>query len=292
MAVYLVQGKLGTGKSKYVVGKIREALLAGRRVATNIDLDLSALLPSANRSTVSRVPDKPTPEDLDSVGHGNPGSYDEERNGVMVLDELGSWLNSRTYAGKGRQDLVDWLIHARKKGWDVYLLVQSVSMIDKQVRDGMVEYLIRCIRADKIRIPVVGRMLGKKGYWPRVHIANVSIADVPGLVIDRDWFRGDDLHNAYDTRQIFRDWKRDPDQPGYEFELMAGPHSVLSAWHLKGRYQPVMLPRTPMQRLFNITPAPTPPLKPKLRLVQMVAKLPPDDAWRYARRLAQIGYSG
>lgn len=292
MAVYVVQGKLGTGKSKYVVGKIQQALKEGRRVATNIDLNMEHLMPAQSKVTVSRVPDKPTPEDLDLIGHGNPDSYDEERNGVMVLDELGSWLNARTHLGAARQALVDWLIHARKKGWDVYFLVQNVTMIDKQVREGLVEYVIKCIRADKVRIPVVGRMLGKKGYFPRVHIANMTLADVPGLVLDRDWFRGDDLHQAYDTRQIFRDWKRDPNQDGFWSELCAGPSSVLSAWHLKGRHMLPTVPRSFTERLFDTPARVRPPLKPKLRLVEMVGKLPPDDAWRYARRLAQIGYAG
>ena len=163
MPVYVVQGKLGTGKGKYCMLKMDEALRDGRRVATNFDLFLDKLLPAGSKMTAVRVPDKPTAQDLDDIGPGNPDdAFNEERNGVLVLDELGSWLNSRGFNNPERAALLDWLIHARKKGWDVYLVVQNIDMIDKQVRVGLAEYQVRLIRADKIKIPVVGTFLGKR----------------------------------------------------------------------------------------------------------------------------------
>lgn len=284
MPVYVVQGKLGTGKGKYCVGKMKQALAEGRRVATNFDLRLEHLTAHSNRITATRVPDKPNAQDLDDIGHGNNGDhYDEERNGVLVLDELGSWLNSRSFASPERAALLDWLIHARKKGWDVYLIVQSVDMIDKQVRVGLAEYMVKCIRADKIKLPIVGPVLGKYGRFPKFHIAQVSMADVPGITIDRDWFKGTDLHDAYDTLQIFRDWHRDPKDPRFHTETYAGPYSYLSAWHLKGRHQPGNTRKGLFQRLFA-TDKPTPAPKPKLHAIGLCATLPPDQAWALARR--------
>lgn len=289
MPVYVVQGKLGTGKGKYCVGKMQEALRAGRRVATNFDLYMEHLCKSDNKITATRVPDKPTAKDLDDIGHGNPAnSYDEEKNGVLVLDELGSWLNSRSFQGPDRAALLDWLIHARKKGWDVYLIVQNIDMIDKQVRVGLAEYIVKCIRADKIKLPVVGPFLGKRGTLPKFHIANMSMADVPGIVIDREWFKGEDLHAAYDTLQIFRDWARDPLDPKFSTEIYAGPYSYLSAWHLKGRHESPAVRKSLLQRIFGAaTPAPRPAPKPKLPAVQLCAKLPPDQAMRLAIRYAK-----
>lgn len=289
MPVYVVQGKLGTGKGKYCVGKMQEALRAGRRVATNFDLYMEHLCNSHNKITATRVPDKPTAKDLDDIGHGNPAnSYDEEKNGVLVLDELGSWLNSRSFQGPDRAALLDWLIHARKKGWDVYLIVQNIDMIDKQVRVGLAEYIVKCIRADKIKLPVVGPFLGKRGTLPKFHIANMSMADVPGIVIDREWFKGEDLHAAYDTLQIFRDWARDPLDPKFSTEIYAGPYSYLSAWHLKGRHESPAVRKSLLQRIFGAaTPPPRPAPKPKLPAVQLCAKLPPDQAMRLAIRYAK-----
>lgn len=290
MPVYVVTGKLGTGKGKYCIWKMRDALQQGKRVATNFDLFLEHMLPEQSKMTACRVPDKPTAEDLDAIGHGNPdASYDEEKNGVLVLDELGSWLNSRTFGGPERAALIDWLIHARKKGWDVYLIVQNLDMIDKQVRQGLAEYVVKCLRADKIKLPVVGSLLGKMGKMPKFHIANMSMADIPGVVIDRDWFKGSDLHAAYDTLQIFRTWHRDPSDPRFAEEKYVGPFSYLSAWHLKGRFVQVVEKISLMQRVLSKILKPKQPLqpleaKPKHPAIAKISTLPKDQAWELARR--------
>lgn len=274
MTVYIVQGKLGAGKSKYCVDKIRQALAEGRRVATNMDVFLEHLCRPQSRATIVRLPDKPTAADLEAIGHGNPDSYDEDRNGLLVLDEAASWFNSRQFMDEARKALIDWFLHARKYGWDVLLPVQDVNMIDKQFRVGLAEILVRCIRADKMRLPIVGVLLGKRGRLPRFHIANHSLADVPGVVTDREFYRGDDLHKAYDTRQIF--WADYPH----------GVHSLLSAWHVHGRYaRPAK--RGFWARLF--VPVSTVQPKDKRALVARLAALPPDRAMYWAARLAREG---
>lgn len=279
MAVYIVQGKLGTGKTKFAVGKMQEAILQGRRVATNLDIKIENLVGPNNRQIVMRLPDKPTAADLLAIGHGNPDSYDEERNGVLVLDELGSWLNSRQFQDKGRAALIDWMIHARKYGWDCYLIVQHLNMLDKQVREAMAEYVIKTIRADKIRIPIVGTLLGKRGKLPRFHIARYYLTDMPGVVVDREFFRGDNLHAAYDTRQIFK-------------EDNCGLYCYLSAWHIKGRYLDNAPKRTFLQKLFNIRskpPRPRMPLKPKTEIVANMLNLPINERLVVCRWFNQRG---
>jgi len=201
-----------------------------------------------------------------------------------VLDELGSWLNARSFQNEHRAGILEWLIHARKKGWYVYLIVQNVDMIDKQVRVGLAEYLVKCIRADKIRIPVVGMLLGKAGTLPRFHIAQTSMADVPGVQVDREMFRGDDLHLAYDTRQIFRDWARNPADNGFKAEKLAGPFSYLSAWHIKGRFLLAVKPRSLFQRIMSDAKPRT--LKPKLPHIAALSTLPKNEAWAMARAFA------
>ena len=293
MSVYVVTGKLGGGKGVFCISKIQQALQEGRRVATNFDLRMENMLPHSSKITAIRVPDKPLAADLDDIGHGNPDNrYDESRAGVLVLDELGSWLNSRDFQSPERSKLIDWLIHARKKGWDVYLVVQNIEMIDKQVRVGLAEYLVKCVRADKLRIPMVGAMLGKYGRLPRFHIANISMPDVPGVVVDREWYRNTDLYAAYDTLQIFRDWKRDPKAEGFSEEMYMGPYSYLSPWHLTC-YESKGPKQTLLARLFSAlsdrmyTPPVRPPLKPKLRLVQIAGKLPKDRAWSVSRKIVR-----
>lgn len=230
MAVYIVTGKLGNGKTLCSVGRIRDKLRAGCIVASNIDLNLVHMFGSqAKNLQVLRIPDKPTVDDLDMIGNGNL-SYDESKNGLLVLDECGTWFNSRNWQDKSRQKVNDWFLHARKLGWDVLLIVQDISLIDSQAREALSEHTVFCKRIDNLSIPVIGTLFkaltGSKLKLPRVHVARVvygtSIAD---LLSDRWVYRGTDLFACYDTKQLF---------------LSNYPHGVFSAltpWHLKGRYQ-------------------------------------------------------
>jgi len=290
MPNYIVTGKLGAGKGKFGVSRMREALQAGKRVATNFDLFHEHLTPASCRHAAIRVPDRPTFDDLMALGHGQPGDYDEDKMGELHLDECASWLNTRQYADKGRAALIDWIVHARKHGWCVYFYVQGLEMIDKQIREALADYCVKIIRADRIKVPVVGGLLPKKlSTLPRIHMANISMIDVPGVVIDRDYFRGDDLHDAYNTRQVFREWNRDPKHPGFATEDCMGPFSYLSAWHVKGRHDTPKPARSALARLFAAPARPRPAPKPKLALVARLEALPPDQRIYWFHRLRRVG---
>lgn len=270
MAVYSVEGKLGTGKTKFCVWMAQNALLSGRRVASNVDIK-SELLTPFKRSKHIRIPDKPTEVDLLAMGHGNPETYNEDRNGVLILDELGTWLNSRSFQDKNRAGVIDWLIHARKYGWDVYLIVQDQGMIDKQVREALIEYQCRCMALGKIRIPFIGKILSmfheRAGYLPKAHSVTARTGYGAGAIVAERWiFRGNDLHAAYDTRQIFTS-----DYPH-------GSHSVLPPWD----WMPFVMPMEALklkikQCLKTVTEKPCrPKLKPKSAHTLLVQKLPPE----------------
>lgn len=276
MAVYSVEGKLGTGKTKFCVWRAQEALRAGRRVASNVDLDLGKLTPERAASYI-RVPDKPTEFDLVAIGAGNPDSYDEDKNGVLILDELGTWLNARSFQDKSRAGVIDWLIHARKHGWDVYLIVQDANMIDKQVREALIEFQCRCIRLDKVRIPVIGKLLGiaggRWGYLPRMHITTARVGYGANAIVAERWtYRADDIHSAYDTRQIFRN-----DYPH-------GPMTVLPAWGYVKPTSVIERITARLRQVFTVPPPPAP--KPKLREVQLLQRLPPERRIHWAKRLS------
>lgn len=281
MPVYSVEGKLGTGKTKFTVWRAQEALAQRRKVASNVDLKPEVLHPYGSRSYI-RIPDKPTAFDLDAIGHGNEDSYDEDRNGVLILDELGTWLNARSFQDKDRAHVLDWLIHARKKGWDVYLIVQDAGMIDKQVREALIEYQIRCMRMDKVRIPVLGHILGifreRWAYLPKFHLATARVGYAAGQVVAERWtFRGVGLHAAYDTRQVFR--------TNYEH----GVHSVLPPWD----WQPSLLPMERLKQALRgairpkVVAKPAP--KPKKALAALIARLPAPDAERWTRHCVAKG---
>ena len=230
MAVYFVTGKLGQGKTLVAVSRIKEKLQKGLPVATNINLNLSAMFnPYTKNATYIRVPDKPTVDDLEALGYGNR-EYDEEKNGLLVLDECGTWFNARNWSDKSRKAVNDWFLHARKLGWDVLLIVQDIQIVDKQARDALAEHTVFCKRLDKIHIPFIGTFFkaftGSVLRLPRVHVGRVIYGDSEhnGLLSDRWVYRGNDLFSAYDTKQLF---------------LADYPHGVytsLSPWHTHGRY--------------------------------------------------------
>ncbi|MBE3023649.1 zonular occludens toxin domain-containing protein [Janthinobacterium sp. GW458P] len=252
MAVYAITGKLGSGKGKAAIDQIRRYLRDGKRVATNCDVFLEHLMPARDRSVVIRVPDKPSAVDLYMIGSGNRfidfepilqhgragitavapspkllAGFDEHHNGALILDECGSWLNTRNFQDKGRAEMLEWAIHARKYGWDVFFIMQNISQVDKQLRDSLLEYVVRLNRLDRMRVPVLSPAIAlmtagaASGSMPRLHIGVVRLGASPdALVADRWYFRGDDLNNAYNTTQVFSD------------TYPHGTHSLLSSWHL------------------------------------------------------------
>ncbi len=233
MSDYANKKKKGTGKSKHAIKVMRDRYLSrGRVVATNLDVNLSAMFGKFSKKTYVRVPDKPAAFDLLAAGHGNPDSYDEEKNGGLFLDEMATWLNTRSFSDKGRTDTLDFFAHGRKFGWDTFYIMQDVGQVDKQLRESFIEYTVRHRRYDRVKIPMVGNLLGmlfgeRAAYLPRFHVATTRAGTNPqDLQTDNTWFKGDDLHGCYDTRQIFR-----PDYPH-------GTFTQLSPWHLEGRYLP------------------------------------------------------
>lgn len=228
MAVYFVTGRLGSGKSLACVDKIREYLSAGRRVATNLDLNLDRMF-EQNKATAIRLPDKPRPQDMELLGEGyhadDPRDYDEKRFGLIVLDECGTWLNTREWNDKERRKLIDWFLHARKLRWDVMFLIQDIESCDAQIVRSLCEHLVICRRLDRFKLMGV--------HLPRMHIANVYYGRTAEVRVEKWMYRGLDLFDAYDTRQVFRD--EVIFTPAGPVDMRA-PYTMLSAWHLKGRY--------------------------------------------------------
>lgn len=239
---YFFTGKLGSGKSLCAVGRIRDYLHRGRTVATNLDLYPAQLVGrDAKETRIIRLPDKPSSADLEMIGEVNP-TTDEDLNGLLVLDECGTWFNSRTWGDKERQPVIDWLLHARKFGWDIIFLVQDISMVDKQAREGLAEMVGYCKRLDRLPVPLIGKAVSvlSSGFFtlhlPRVHICAVKYGYSPNsLSLDPFIYRGTDLYTAYDTKQIFRD--RPPYHRRYIRGGASGAFSYLPPYAVSGRYR-------------------------------------------------------
>lgn len=231
MADYAYTGKKGTGKSKNVVRVARDVYFADKRtVASNLDIYLEPMFGKFSRQTYIRIPDKPTAFDLKAAGHGNPDSYNEDKNGLLALDEMATWFNTRSFADKDRAETLDFFAHGRKLGWDCFYIMQNVIQVDKQLRESFIEHTVRHVRFDKVKIPFIGGLIGalfgkKAGYFPKFHSATTRLGCNPqDLKTDNAIFAGKDIEKCYDTRQVF------------EEKYPHGTHTVLSPWHVTGRY--------------------------------------------------------
>lgn len=240
----MLYGKRGSGKGLAAVSLIAERLKKGGYVATNLNLNVEHLLPPHSRARIYRVPDHPSVEDLIAIGAGNPGiridadgepvmldSFDDEKNGLLVLDEVADYLNARDWQKKGRADLLSWLNHSRKYGWDLIFIGQGPNQLDKQVRDNLIDRFGQLRRLDKILVPVLGTFFSWFGYkftLPRMHLLVVRIGSNPqNPVSERKVFNNRHLYSAYDTLQVFHP----------ELGVRQGEgFCYLSPWHLKGRY--------------------------------------------------------
>lgn len=230
-SVYFVTGKLGAGKTLTAVGRIREALQRAVPVATNLDINLKEMLGADKRNTrLYRLPDKPVVEDLQALGYGNK-SYDTSKDGLIVLDECGTWFNSRSWNDKSRQPLIDYLLHIRKYGWDVIFIVQDISIVDKQVRLALAEHTVFCRRLDRMQVPFVSSLvslltLGQiKLKLPKLHVGIVKYGDnINALTVDKWMLWGTDLYACYDTKQMFLN------------NYPHGVYSVLPPYYTHGRY--------------------------------------------------------
>jgi len=290
MSDYLITGRKGTGKSLYAIGVIRSALEKQKRVATNLNVRLEHICKPSSRQTIIRIPDRPTAEDMEALGRGQPGVVESD-NGVIVIDECSTFLGARTWGDKERQPLLDWLVHSRKYGWDVYYIAQGVEQLDKMIRTTLVEYHVSVKRTDKWPIPFVTSFVktltGVELHLPSMSVGTVRYGVHPdSLVLWRDWYRSKALYPAYDTQQVFLD-RSHPEA--------VGMCSMLSAWHVHGRHQ--QQPKSLAQQLqafktliLDGPPRPrSEPVSQKHRLALLLSKLPPDQAVRHWRRLDALG---
>lgn len=228
MAVYIITGKLGSGKTIAAVGKMQEYLFAGRRVVTNIDINLANLVGrNKKNATMYRLPDMPTAADFDAVGQGSDSNAEDTFGGIFI-DEAARFLNTRNFQDKERGKIIDWLVHARKLRWDVYIIIQHVNALDKQIRDMFAEHVVTCMRLDRLTVPVIGHITGMLGFpirLPKIHYAAVRYGTGQASFIVERWvYTGTSLYSAFDTEQ--------------KFNLMesSGLYQVLPPYFSHGRY--------------------------------------------------------
>jgi adenosyl cobinamide kinase/adenosyl cobinamide phosphate guanylyltransferase len=163
MAISLVTGPLGTGKSFYAIRKAVDSLESGKVVITNFPMSpdwtdrvvdrhpVRWVIPGRRRKLKAKwrastmvVPDIATLVRIRLKGVG-------EGRGVVILDEVHRWMNSRTWKDEDRLKIVEWFSLSRKLGFDVYLITQDSKNVDRQVRD-LFEYHIQLANIKRFKV--------------------------------------------------------------------------------------------------------------------------------------------
>ena len=202
-----VTGTTGSGKSLYAIQKIRDYLREGRRVVTNLDINLDVMMNRKNDSTITRVPDQPRSQDMIDIGFGydrkKGEKLDKSRYGLIVLDECSTWMNRRAWNDKDRLKLIQWFVQIRKYRWNSIFLAQGLQVLDEQIVKQLLHYHVNCRNFETIPIPLL-QHFGFK--FPTATIATRTSGTGAGAIkAGSETYQGKDLFEAYDTEQAFTD---------------------------------------------------------------------------------------
>jgi hypothetical protein len=210
------EGSRGSGKSKYSVERMQNRLKSGRAVATNLDLFLDKLMPDNPKAHYVRLPDFPRSSDLlildnayPELDHDNPKTYDDAKFGCVVLDELLTSFNSRTWNDPDRVEVVNWIVQSRKYGWDLCLIGQSIDGVDKQIKETVIDELYSFRSSQNMFGGIIWNIFFKP-WWsklvPKFHICTRydGRKKDKNQKIGGDHFRRNDLHDCYKTGQQFK----------------------------------------------------------------------------------------
>jgi hypothetical protein len=206
MALIVVTGPLGSGKSYYGVRKAVDALEEGKVVVTNFRMEpdwhervadrhpLRWVIPGRRRSLKARWRRRVlTVADLETLLRIRVDGRGEGR-AVAIIDEAHMFLNAREWKESGRMDLVGWASASRKLGFDVYLITQDLQSIDRQVRDRLT-YHVKLTNLKQFK--VAGIPLFPFNFFQAIWVFHGA----GKAVVKREWYRLNWKAKLYDTME-------------------------------------------------------------------------------------------
>lgn len=230
MAITVISGRLGSGKSYDCVRLVRDHLANGGCVRTNIRLDYVQIgkavgrrLSPAQIGTLSADTDPKTIPTGDRRGRGT-------RRTIVLLDEALNWFQSEGSASKDTRKAAwgEWLRQSDKLGQDVWFIAQNFERAAKWIRE-LAQVSRECIPLRSVRFLAFVPMWW---LWPPMrHCYMVSKRDVrSGTNIGYEFHRySPKVWRLYDTSETF----------GF-----VGAESAYNAVHLWPQY------RRPVRGLF------------------------------------------
>jgi hypothetical protein len=166
--IYYVTGPLGSGKSYYAARKTARALLEGRVVIGNLELNegwekvVAAHNPWCRFSRkrrawyesdlLRRYAFEPSLEAMTRLRVRGRG----EGRALLVIDEAHNDLNNRDWMRQESREFLRWLTLARKKGFTVYVLSQHKDNTDAGARRIATAQIQLVNWRQVARIPILG----------------------------------------------------------------------------------------------------------------------------------------
>lgn len=154
--IYCYTGTPGSGKSYSATLRAYELIHRPRpkMVVANYNLNLD----SKHQRYFRYLPnDKITLESLREISNEYFASHDFRESAItLIIDECQLCINSRTWNDKNRLSLLEFMSQSRHMGYDVILVAQNSSMIDRQFR-ALIEYEVK--HRKLANFGLVGRLL-------------------------------------------------------------------------------------------------------------------------------------
>ncbi len=237
--IYMYTGRPGSGKSLHMASEIHEAIWSGKNVIANFEINESYFAKAkhperlgkfiyvnnrewmenayTNRTTVNPK----TGERMKGVIPDNHYTYidglfrfalqfhERDRDGnikehqtLLVLDECQLLFNSRMWSKKDRLEWIAFFREHRKYGYDVYLVSQDDTVIDKQIRQVME---IKVEHRNVKNYKTAGKLLAllRGGHLFIWIMSNYAIRGKEAFMCS-EYFTGRKFFNFYNSYQTFR----------------------------------------------------------------------------------------
>lgn len=199
MTIYLLTGTPGSGKSLYMARELYWHVRQGRPTICNFDLNRDLFKDSS--SFTLRENDELTPEFLIDYSREYFSTHRFREDCIrLYIDECQLLFNARDWNSANRRGWIKFFTQHRKLGYEIKLISQFDTMIDKQVR-ALIEYEYKIRKLNNIGW--VGKMATLFAVGHPVCIA-VKYWYPMKERLGSEWFVGRKrIYRLYDTQKIF-----------------------------------------------------------------------------------------
>lgn len=142
MAITLMSGTPGSGKSLHAVFEALDWLKFGKNVITNFPLTYDKYLKKQIKGDYEYWKNSEiTPQHLIEYAkeHHKPTVKAQT---LLIIDEASIMFNARDFGKKDRMEWINFLANHRHFNFDIILIAQNDKMLDKQIR-GLIEYDVK-----------------------------------------------------------------------------------------------------------------------------------------------------